>query len=84
MSYRRARPRNPKGLIGFAVGAAVAFAGFYGLLNSDGVSKNVVNGALVGVGRARRRARLGSMAVPADRPARARSSSTRERDHGSS
>ena len=50
MSYRRAEPRNPKGLIGFAVGAAVAFAGFYGLLNSDGVSKNVVNGALVGAG----------------------------------
>jgi ribose/xylose/arabinose/galactoside ABC-type transport system permease subunit len=50
LSYRRADPRNPKGLIGFGVGAAVAFAGFYGLLNSDGVSKNVVNGALVGAG----------------------------------
>jgi ribose/xylose/arabinose/galactoside ABC-type transport system permease subunit len=50
MSYRRAERRNSKGLIGFVVGAAVAFAGFYGLLNSDGVSKNVINGALVGVG----------------------------------
>jgi ribose/xylose/arabinose/galactoside ABC-type transport system permease subunit len=50
MSYRRAEPRNPKGLIAFGIGAVVAFAGFYGLLNSDGVQKNVVNGALVGVG----------------------------------
>jgi ribose/xylose/arabinose/galactoside ABC-type transport system permease subunit len=50
MSYRRAEPRNSKGLIAFAIGAAVAFAGFYGLLNSDGVSKNVVNGAIVAVG----------------------------------
>jgi ribose/xylose/arabinose/galactoside ABC-type transport system permease subunit len=50
MSYRRAPHRNPKGLIGFAVGVVVAFAGFYGLLNSDGVSKNVVNSVLVGIG----------------------------------
>jgi ribose/xylose/arabinose/galactoside ABC-type transport system permease subunit len=50
MSYRRAPHRNAKGLIGFAVGAVVAVAGFYGLLNSDGVSKNIFNGILVGVG----------------------------------
>jgi ribose/xylose/arabinose/galactoside ABC-type transport system permease subunit len=50
LSYRRAEPRNPKGLIAFGIGAIVAFAGFYGLLNSDGVQKNVVNGILVGVG----------------------------------
>jgi simple sugar transport system permease protein len=50
MSYRRAERRNPRGLIAFAAGAAVAFAGFYGLLNSDGVQKNLVNGILVAVG----------------------------------
>ncbi len=50
MSYRRAERRNPKGLIAFAAGAAVAFAGFYGLLNSDGVQKNLVNGIIVAVG----------------------------------
>ena len=50
LSYRRADPRNPKGLIGFVVGAGVALAGFYGLLNGDGVAKNVINGALVGAG----------------------------------
>jgi ribose/xylose/arabinose/galactoside ABC-type transport system permease subunit len=50
LSYRPAERRNPKGLIGFAVGAAVAFAGFYGLLNSDGVQKNIFNGAIVAVG----------------------------------
>jgi ribose/xylose/arabinose/galactoside ABC-type transport system permease subunit len=50
MSYRRAGARNAKGLIGFVAGAAVAFAGFYGLLNSDGVPKNVVNGAILAIG----------------------------------
>jgi ribose/xylose/arabinose/galactoside ABC-type transport system permease subunit len=50
LSYRRAEARNPKGLIAFGIGAVVAFAGFYGLLNSDGVQKNLVNGILVGVG----------------------------------
>ena len=48
MSYRRAPTKNTRGLLGAAVGAVIAFAGFYGLLNSDGVSKNVINGALVG------------------------------------
>jgi simple sugar transport system permease protein len=50
MSYRRGERRNAKGLIGCAAGAVVAFAGFYGLLNSDGVQKNLVNGFLVAVG----------------------------------
>jgi ribose/xylose/arabinose/galactoside ABC-type transport system permease subunit len=50
MSYRRAERRNTKGLLAFAAGAVVAFAGFYGLLNSDGVQKNVVNGVIVAVG----------------------------------
>jgi ribose/xylose/arabinose/galactoside ABC-type transport system permease subunit len=50
MSYRRAPHRNAKGLIGFGGGTVVAYAGFYGLLNSDGVSKNIFNSILVGVG----------------------------------
>jgi ribose/xylose/arabinose/galactoside ABC-type transport system permease subunit len=50
LSYRRAERRNLKGLIAFGVGAVIALAGFYGLLNSDGVQKNVVNGVIVGVG----------------------------------
>ena len=50
LSYRRAEQRNAKGLIAAAVGVVVAFAGFYGLLNSDGVQKNIVNGALLGAG----------------------------------
>jgi simple sugar transport system permease protein len=50
LSYRRAQRRNAKGLIAFGIGAVVAFAGFYGLLNSDGVQKNVVNGIILAVG----------------------------------
>ena len=50
LSYRRAEHRNGKGLIAAAVGVVVAFAGFYGLLNSDGVQKNIVNGVLLGAG----------------------------------
>jgi len=50
MSYRRAQPRKPKGPIVAVVGAVVAGAGFFGLLNSDGVQKNLANGAMVGVG----------------------------------
>ena len=68
LSYRRAGQRNAKGLI--AVGGRRAWspvAGFYGLLNSDGVQKNVVNGVLARRRRHRRRARLGAWRFRADR-----------------
>jgi simple sugar transport system permease protein len=50
MSYERRTQRNTKGLIASAVGAVIALAGFYGLLNGDGVWRNTINGAIVGVG----------------------------------
>ena len=50
MSYERRAQRNPKGLIAAAVGAVIAAAGFYGLLNGEGVARNFVNGVIVGVG----------------------------------
>jgi hypothetical protein len=50
MSYQRRAERNAKGLIAAAVGAAIALAGFYGLLNGDGVWRNTINGAIVAVG----------------------------------
>ncbi|MGI9052294.1 MAG: ABC transporter permease, partial [Ilumatobacteraceae bacterium] len=50
LSYRRARPGNAKGLIGAAIGIVVAGAGFYGLLNGEGVGRNALNSVILAVG----------------------------------
>ena len=50
LSYRRAEQRNPRGLVATAIGVVVAGAGFYGLLNSDGVAKNTVNSLILAGG----------------------------------
>ena len=50
LSYERASTLDAKGVIGFVASAAVAAAGFVGLLNTDGVGANVLFGAIVAVG----------------------------------
>ena len=50
MSYQRQADRDVKGLIATAVGVVIAGAGFFGLLNGEGVGRNTVNAVLVAVG----------------------------------
>ena len=50
MSYRRTNKMSMGGLLLFAVGTAASIAGLLVLLNTDGVSNNVIGGVLVGAG----------------------------------
>ena len=50
MSYTRRSALHPKGLLTLLFGAAIALAGFVGLLSSDGIGANAGFGALTGVG----------------------------------
>jgi ribose/xylose/arabinose/galactoside ABC-type transport system permease subunit len=50
LSYERSASLDVKGLIGFVAGAAVAVAGFVGLLNTDGVGANFLYAVIVAVG----------------------------------
>ena len=50
LSYQPASSRDAQGVIGFLAGAGVAAGGFVGLLNTDGVSLNLLYGTILGVG----------------------------------